>query len=129
MKHMELSDIARYGAYLQEQERSAATVEKYTRALERFYAWLPKEKTVDKLLLIAYQEVLEKKYAPAGANAEIAAINGFCRYMEWLDCTIKPLRIQRRVFSTPERELSKEEHLALVNVAERKNDCCLSLRL
>lgn len=44
MTHMELSDIVRYAAYLQEQEHSAATVEKYTRALERFYAWLPKKK-------------------------------------------------------------------------------------
>lgn len=42
MKHMKLSDIARYAAYLQEQERSAATVQKYTRALERFYAWHPR---------------------------------------------------------------------------------------
>lgn len=60
MKHMELSDIARYAAYLQEQERSAATVEKYTRALERFYAWLPKEKTVDKRLC-AYAGVPESR--------------------------------------------------------------------
>ena len=129
MKHMELSDIAQYGAYLREQERSVATVEKYTRALERFYAWLPKEKNVDKLLLIAYKEVLEKRYAPAGANAEIAAINGFCRHMEWLDCCVKPLRIQRRVFAEPERELSKEEYLALVNTAEQKRDRRLALLL
>lgn len=129
MKHMELSDIARYGAYLREQERSAATLEKYTRALERFYAWLPKEKAVDKLLLIAYKEVLEKRYAPAGANAEIAAINGFCRHMEWLDCCVKPFRIQRRVFAEPERELSREEYLALVNAAEGKNNRRLSLLL
>lgn len=129
MKHMELSDIAGYAAYLREQERSAATVEKYTRALERFFAWLPAGKPVDKLLLIAYKEVLEKRYAPAGANAEIAAINGFCRYMEWLDCRVKPFRIQRRVFSAPERELSKDEYLALVNAAERKKDNRLALLL
>ena len=129
MKHMKLSDIAQYGVYLREQERSAATIEKYTRALERFYAWLLEEKYVDKLRLVAYKEVLEKNYAPAGANAEIAAINGFCRHMEWLDCIIKPFRIQRRVFAAPERELSRNEYLALVNAAEQKKDHRLALLL
>lgn len=129
MKHMKLSDIAQYRVYLREQERSAATIEKYIRALERFYAWLPDEKSVDKLRLVAYKEVLEKNYAPAGANAEIAAINGFCRHMEWLDCIIKPFRIQRRVFAAPERELSRNEYLALVNAAERKKDHRLALLL
>lgn len=129
MKHMKRSDIVQYGVYLREQERSVATIEKYTRALERFYAWLPEEKSVDKLRLIAYKEVLEKNYAPAGANAEIAAINGFCRHMEWLDCIIKPFRIQRRVFAAPERELSRNEYLALVNAAERKKDHRLALLL
>ena len=129
MKHMKLLDIAQYGIYLREQERSAATIEKYTRALERFYAWLPAEKTVDKLRMVAYKEVLEKNYAPAGANAEIAAINGFCRHMEWPDCIIKPLRIQRQIFASPEKELSREEYLALVNAAERKNDNRLALLL
>ena len=129
MKHMKSSDISQYGVYLRQQERSAATIEKYTRALERFYAWLPEEKTVDKLLLVAYKEVLEKNYAPAGANVEIAAINGFCRHMQWLDCTIRPLRIQRQVFAAPERELSKKEYLTLVNAAEQKKDHRLALLL
>lgn len=129
MKRMEWADIARYGEYLREQERSAATVEKYTRALERLYAWLPAGKILDKLALIGYKEALQKRHAPAGANAQIAAINGFCRYMGWPECTIKPLRIQRRVFAAPEQELSREEYLALVNAAERKNDRRLALLL
>lgn len=129
MNYFKIDNIALYASFLREQERSTATVVKYTRALERFHAWLPRGKTVDKASVIAYKEILAKDHAPAGVNAELAAINGFCRFMQWQECMVRPLKIQRRIFAAPEKELSREEYLALVNAAERKNDCRLALLL
>ncbi|MGN1028240.1 MAG: tyrosine-type recombinase/integrase [Faecousia sp.] len=129
MHRLEKHNIPAYGRYLYEQERSCATVEKYLRSLERFYAWLPEDKSVDKVTVIAYKETLSKRHVPAGVNTILAALNGFFRYMDWLDCTVRSLHIQRRVFSDPETELSREEYFRLVRAAQEKKDDRLALLL
>lgn len=129
MHRLEKHSIPAFGRYLHEQERSCATVEKYLRSLERFYDWLPEDKEVDKVTVIAYKEELSKQHVPAGVNTILAALNGFFRYMDWLDCTVRALHIQRRVFSAPEAELSREEYLRLVRAAQEKKDDRLVLLL
>lgn len=129
MNKIEKTAIQSYGAYLHEQERSRATVEKYTKILQQLYAWLPEDKLLDKQRLIDYKQKLQKDHAPAGVNVKIAAINGFCRFMGWPEYIIKPLRIQRRIFAAAEQELSREEYLSLVEAAEQKKDRRLSLLL
>lgn len=129
MPEIKKEDIIVYEAYLWEQERSRATIEKYTKILQQLYAWLPDDKILDKQRLIDYKQKLQKDHAPGGVNVKIAAINGFCRFMGWPEYIIKPLRIQRRIFAAAEQELSREEYLSLVEAAERKKDRRLSLLL
>ncbi len=129
MHQISLKNIQAYTQYLAEQERSAATIEKYSRALERFYAWLPEASMVDKTSVIGYKEQLAQKYAPAGVNATLAAINGLFRFLGWEDCTVKPLHIQRRVFVSADKELSREEYQRLVNTARKRKDTRLVLLL
>lgn len=129
MNQMKKADITAFATFLQEQERSRATVEKYTKVIQWLYAWLPEDKLLSKQRLIDYKQALQKEHLPAGVNVQIAAINGFCRFMGWLEYIIKPLRIQRRIFAAAEQELSREEYLALVNAAEHKKDKRLSLLL
>lgn len=129
MNQFKKDDIQAFCVFLYDQERSSATIEKYSRALQRFYEWLPEEKTVDKATVIAFKELLTARFAPAGVNAQLAAINGFFRYMGWYECIVRPLRIQRRVFAAVEKELTREEYLKLVAAAEAKKDTRLSLLL
>lgn len=129
MHRLEKENIQAFGRYLYEQERSPATVEKYLRSLERFYVWMPEEKNVDKPTVIAYKKELSKHHVPAGVNTVLAALNGFFRYMTWQDCTVRALHIQRRVFSAPETELSREEYMRLVGAAREKKDSRLALLL
>lgn len=129
MNQMQREDIQAFRQYLAEQERSAATIEKYCGALERFYNWLPEEKSVEKAAVIRYKEFLAERYAPAGVNTALAALNGFFRFLGWMECVVKPLHIQRRVFSSVDRELSREEYRRLVRAAQEKNDTRLALLL
>ena len=122
-------EILKFTEYLRQQERSEATIKKYNHTLETFYCWLPEKKLVDKALAMQYKEELCKTHAPAGVNTILAALNGFFRFMGWHDCTVKALRIQRRIFSAPDEELSREEYLRLVDAAEQKRDRQLSLLL
>ena len=129
MHQLTITDIQSYAEYLHTQERSPATIQKYRRSLERFYFWLPESKNVDKPTVITYKEMLSESHAPAGVNTILAALNGFFRWQNWQDCVVKPLHIQRKVFSAPETELTKEEYFRLVETARRKQDTRLELLL
>ena len=59
----------------------------------------------------------------------MAALNGFFTHMEWHECRVRPVRVQRRGYSDPEKELSREEYLRLVNAAKRRKNERLALLL
>lgn len=124
-----LSEIQAFGVYLQEQERSPGTVQKYLRHIEQFYLWLPEEKMVDKNAVIAYKNFLMQFHAPGGVNTILAALNGLFRFRGWQDCMVKTLRIQRPVFSAPDSELTQKEYFRLVNAARRRDNVQLALLL
>lgn len=130
MKHtMETSEITRFKKGLERMERSQATVEKYVRDVTAFYRWLPKDKMFEKETVIQYKAFLCERYAPASVNSMLAALRAFFSFMEWEDCDVKLLRIQRRIFGKKERELSKEEYLRLVETTERLGKKRLGLLL
>ena len=129
MHDMYLPDLTRYLLDLRRQERSAATIEKYGRALTRFHDWLPENKQLDKDRVMDYKNELTHKFAPAGVNTSLAALNGFFRFMSWEECTVKPLRLQRRTFASKEKELTRREYERLVAAAERQKNDRLSLLL
>lgn len=123
------AEITAYCRELRAQERSAATVEKYAHTLRAFAAWLPEKSAVDKENTMNYKAYLAERYAPASVNVMLAALNGFFRYMGWQSCCLKPLHIQRRVFASRERELTRAEYERLVSAAERRHNSRLSLLL
>ena len=57
----------------------------------------------------------------------LAAVNVFLRSLEWYDCIVKSLKIQKEAFREKERDLTKEEYYRLLSAAENKGDLRLSL--
>lgn len=121
--------IEGYLTHLQEEERSAATLEKYTRDLQVFYRYLPAGKGVDKGTVQAYKAWLTEGYAPASVNAMLASVNGLLGYCNWHECRVKPLKIQRKAFQQPEKALTKEEYLRLVETAQEQGNQKVALLL
>ena len=122
-------DVLRFAEELRRTERSPATIEKYRRDLAAFRRWLPGDKGVDKERVIAYKSQLRERYAPARVNAALAALRAFFRFMGWGDCGVRLLKIQRRVFARPERELTREDYRRLLAEAEGRGDRRLALLL
>lgn len=118
--------LQKYTDWLKEQEKSAGTIELYCRNIKALKVFL-NDRYVSKTELIMWKEELTEKYAPASVNAMLAAINSFLDYCGWNDSKVKPLRIQKEIFSREERELTKEEYLRLVQTAERAGNKRLSL--
>lgn len=118
--------VSEFERKLYEDEKSKATVEKYLRDLGRFISYLGAN-SIDKALVLAYKADLGSTYALTSANSMLAAVNSFMRFVGWDDCCVRQFRIQKTAFCTEEKELNKNEYLALVRAAERKKNDRLSL--
>ena len=113
--------IEKFKGYLLEEERSAATVEKYLRDLRAFYEFI-QENELSKAAVLEYKSRLLSKYAVTSANSMIAAINAFFRYLGRYELCVKQYKIQRQAFSSEEKELTKAEYIKLVAAAKRKGN-------
>ncbi|MBQ7445249.1 MAG: tyrosine-type recombinase/integrase [Clostridia bacterium] len=112
------------------EERSAATIEKYTRDAKRFCDYAG-GKCITKELVIAYKEDLRLLgYAVRSINSMLASINSLFRYLDWNDIHVKSIKIQQQIFCSEEKELSKSEYFSLVKAACNRKDetMCLILQ-
>lgn len=119
--------LAGLRGYLQKEEREAGTIEKYLRDVRDFAEWL-EGRAVSKEAAVAWKEELRGRgYRPESVNSKLAALNKFFAYMNWPECRVKYLKVQRKLFCGRERELSREEYLHLVEAAESSGKARLKL--
>jgi len=112
-------DIVTFQEYLQREEKSAATVEKYVRDARAFLSFLG-NKRVTKEMVVAYKNRLEEKgYAVRSINSMLASVNSFLDYLGWTDCKVKHIKYQKRTYCTEEKELTKEEYMRLLHASKR----------
>ena len=118
--------IAAFERLLFAEELSVGSVAQYVRAVRRLAAFLD-GRPVSKERVLAWKEALAAARAPATVNAMLAAANRFFAAQGWEDCRVKALRIQRRVFRSAERELTKDEYVKLVETAAARGQERLAL--
>lgn len=114
-------NIIAYKQYLLENEKAAATVEKYTRDIGAFGKWLG-GRELDKGAVLEYKEYLTEHYAPRSVNSVISSLNSYFEYIGRLDCKIKTIKIQRQIFLSKEKELTKTEYDRLLNAAQKQGN-------
>ncbi len=112
---------------LEEEEKSSATIDKYIRDVRTFFVYAGVTESINKTTMIAYKEYLITKYAAASVNSMLTSVNIFLKEMNWHDCVVKILKIQKEAFRAKERDLTKEEYYRLVRAAEKKGNIRLSL--
>ena len=64
-------------------------------------------RSVDKGLTLEYKAELGRNYAHTSANSMLAALNAFLCFAGWIDCQVKQFKIQKKVFCSEEKELTK----------------------
>ena len=105
-------------AWLVSNEYSPATIQKYTRALARFFAETGAGPAPDRRLLAAWRDDLAGRgYTPATVNAMLAAVNVYQESIDNPAGKARPLKRQRRIFADPGRELSRAEYFRLLAAA------------
>lgn len=118
--------ILNFKDYLLEEEKSAATVEKYERDVFAFFKWMGGKNT-EKKDVLEYKAYLIENYAPASVNSMLSSINSFFEFAECPELKVKVQKIQKQVFSNREKELTRREYLQLVSAALKKGDTRLGL--
>lgn len=121
MKKITENLIENFRNYLINEEKSAATLEKYIRDVSAFWKWLC-DRCVDKAVVLEYKAYLIETYKPASVNSVLSSLNSFFAYNEWYDCKVKSLKIQKQIFASKDTELTKAEYERLLDVAKSKKN-------
>lgn len=102
------------------EEKSPATIEKYLRDTRAFFAFIGYD-TITKEKVIEYKQFLiEQKYAVKSINSMLASINSLFCFLGWQSCRVKSLKVQRQIYCTEEKELTKEEYMRLLEASKHK---------
>jgi len=112
--------------YLRDEERSASTIEKYLRDV-RFFASFIGEAELTKQNVLEYKHQIGQTYAVASANSMIAAVNCFFRFCGWHDLCMKQFKIQRQIYCSEEKELTRTEYIRLLTAANATHNQRLNL--
>ena len=121
MRNLKRESITEFKGYLIEEEKSKATLEKYIRDVETFYRWLG-EKELNKLCVLNYKEYLTGNYAVTSVNSMLSSINSFFTYLEWFELRVKTIKVQKQIFASNEKELTKSEYDRLLSAAKSKSN-------
>ncbi len=122
------NQIESFHQYLIREEKSTATVEKYLRDIRAFFAFIG-EKDVTKEEVVEYKKYLQERcYAIRSVNSMLASINCFLFYIGRQECRVKSLKLQKQVYSTEEKELSKREYERLLKAAEKNEQLRLVMQ-
>lgn len=111
-----LQKIKEFESYLISEEKSKATVMKYTHDVTVFVQWLNGQQ-ISKPVVQEYKQLLEGEYAPKSVNSILSSLNSFFEWIDHPEYRVKSLKIQQNAFIELNRELTKAEYDMLLKTA------------
>lgn len=122
MRNITVTDaiLARFQRQLLLEEKSRATIAKYMRDL-RAFSEFSGGRPLSKSLTLDYKESLRQSgYAASSINSMLASLNKLLSFLGAEQFKVKSLRLQRRVYSKADAELSRDEYLRLLRASKDK---------
>ena len=117
-RYLTTEQLHSFRAYLRNEERSAATVEKYLCEVTQFFAYLGGSEVTKAAVAEWKEQLLHDGYEPSTVNGKLTALDRFFDFQGWPDCKVKHLKLQRKLFRDDSRELTKAEYERLIETAE-----------
>ncbi len=90
-----------------EEEKSDATIEKYTAALRNLMLWLDGA-CATRQRLADYRDHLLQSHCAATVNGALSAINTWLKYNGMEECRVKLLKVQRRAFYSEKKNSARK---------------------
>lgn len=119
--------IAQFEKHLRKEEKSENTIEKYLRDVRSFEVYIGNREISKEVVIVYKQKLLGKNYAVRSINSMLASINKLLDFMGLFDCKVKIIKLQKQIYCSEEKELTKAEYLRLCRTAERKHNERLNL--
>ena len=92
------------------------------RDIRFFQEWLD-GRELNKSIILEYKRKLYERYSPASINSVLSSLNALFIYQNWYELKVKNLKIQRQIFASKDKELSKAEYERLLLTAKsQKNE-------
>ena len=113
--------ISGFKKHLIYQERSQYTIDKYIHDTRIFLEFV-NNRNISKELVIEFKSFLGERYATSSANSMLAAVNKFLQFIGFTNLRVKPFKIQRVLFVSEEKELSRNEYIRLIEAAKRQKN-------
>ena len=121
------TQIVAFAVYLKSEEKSENTIEKYIRDVRAFFAYTNSTE-ITKETVIAYKNKLQTdNYAVRSINSMLASINSLLSFLGWKEMKVKSIKLQRQIYCSEEKELTKAEYMRLVQTAKQNGNKRLDL--
>lgn len=109
------------------EEKSESTVTKYIHDIKAFADYMG-ERPITKEDAISYkQQLINDGYAARSINSVIASLNSYFLFAGLLDFKLRAIKIQRQIFCSEDKELSRAEYERLLKAAKQKGNERLDL--
>ena len=115
------NELDGFAASLRMDEKDAGTIEKYVADAEKFVTWLNGRELTKEEALCWKEHLFRSGIAPSSVNGKLSALNALLRYLGE-DCHVKYLKLQRKTFCDPRREMTLEGFKRLLAAARKNGD-------
>lgn len=106
---------------LRNREKACATVEKYMRDVQAFYAFAG-DSEITKQIVLDYKAHLQARYATSSVNSMLSSLGAFFAFCGQRDLCVKQIKQQKSIFAAKEKELTRAEYERLLNAALAKGN-------
>lgn len=120
--------IQKFSDYLIREEKSNATCEKYIRDIHGFWTFAGNNRVTKELVVAWKKQLTAREYAVRSINSMLASVNSLFSFLEWHDCKVKSIRLQKQTYCAEEKELTKAEYLRLLEASKRNEQLNLVLQ-
>ena len=122
IRKIDSESLKGFSAYLAETERSGNTRSYYMRVAGEFAAFA-KDRPLTKQLVIDFKEQLtgSGKYSASTVNTYLSALGSYLEYADLRELKVRHIRIQKRVYASPGKELSAEDYRRMLRGAGQES--------
>ncbi len=113
--------IREFANFLCQEEKSAATQEKYLRDVRAFCVYAAGGEITKELMVAWKKHLVEQGYAVRSINSMLASVNSLLDFLGLSNCKVRNIRLQQQTYCTEDKELTKAEYLRLLE-ASKKNE-------
>ncbi len=115
-------DLKRFCDWMKAEEKSENTIAKYMRDAAAFMEYLAGNSVTKEKVIDYKNKLISENYAVRSINSMIASLNSLFSFLGRHDCRVKSMKVQRQIYVSQERELTKAEYERLLDAAKIKSE-------